>query len=188
MDHGVRTGEIQAGAAGFERNQEDVDPASVIEGIHHFNPVCSGCSPAEEIGGDVESVQQPSDRLQRFDKLGEDQNPVTFLQVFRNQFGEHLQLSASSAVVLYKHARIDTDLAEPGEIGQNIKSLPALFQLLPGLLAHGLIEPALPVRHVRGKDPVISGGKILQHIPFYPAENKRSGLAGNGGGIAVPEL
>ena len=110
------------------------------------------------------------------------------LQVFRDHAVEHLHLAAAAFVIFHKHVGIHANLAQPGQIRQDIERLPSFFQLFSGIASHGFIDLPLFIGHIRGQNPLILGRQIFQHILLDPPQDKRRGFTGDHGSIAFFEL
>jgi hypothetical protein len=96
VDHGVGGGQVEAGAAGLERDEEDGDRAG-LEALDQFAAVLAGAG--EDQVRDPPFFQQLLDQREHRGELGEQQDPAALLDQGVEQIGEFIELGGGGGSV-----------------------------------------------------------------------------------------
>lgn len=112
VDYGVCGGEVEAGAAGFEGDEEDGEAAG-LELLDEFSAVF-GAAGELEVGG-VVADELVLDEAEHGGELGEDEDAAAFLDEGGEELGEEVEFGGfgdSIGEVVREEAGIAADLAE----------------------------------------------------------------------------
>ena len=130
-EHDVGRGrEVEAEAAGLERDEEDGGAFRTLKFLHQFAAIVG-------LAGEIEvrplaRLHGLAHDLEQADELREDENLVAFLHEGFEQIDEGVELGAVGLAELLVHQRgVATDLAQTKERGEKVEAV--LVQVLLGL-------------------------------------------------------
>ncbi len=141
VDDGIGAGEVEAGAAGLERDQEDRDARLLVESVDPFDAILRRA--VEIFVFNAVGVEGSANVVEHLDELAEDEHAVSAVDRFVDDLAERAELAAVVRVEVgvwqLHQPRIARDLSQPGERGENLNLRLAdalLFDLAEDALAN----------------------------------------------------
>src|SRR5690606_25561282 len=177
VDDGVGGGEVEAGAARLERDQEEGDRA-LLEGSDELAPLRCG-----RLAVQVEQLEAArAERLRRElevrRELAEDERAVPLAREILAELERRLELAALHHARGIDEARVAREPAHAGERGEHLEALlrigPGLFELLDGATPLGLVERGLLLRELDDAHDVGARRQLRRDLVLAAAQEKRT--------------
>ena len=179
QDDHVRAGQVQAGAAGLQADQEDL-PFPFIEAVYQGQTLSGRRIPVQVKGGESVVFQPGLQQLQHAGKLAEEQDPPAAPDHFRHQLQQQLFLAASAPVIGHHQRRMTADFPQFRNGAQHLDASPSgslFLQQLVDLGPQTFQGRPVDLLLFRGH-PCRQGGlrlirQFLQHVLLQPADQER---------------
>ena len=178
VDDNVRAGEVETGAAGFQRDEEDVCLAGV-EIVHQLQAVCGAGLTGEQEVADTHFRKACPQDLQHGGELGENEHPMSAFDGRGDQVGAKLQLCTLARPAGTAEGGMAADLPqarEQREEPDGIRRMAAGGKKLPefaaGLGQGGIVELLLLPTENGGDDTFDLFGKLGKHRFLQTAQDK----------------
>ena len=177
VDHVVGGREVQAEAAGLERDQEQVALA-ILEGV---DPLLAGLGRGRAVQvlvADALLVQVLAEQAQVVHELGEDQGLVLVFEQLVHQLGEGFELGAGQAAVRHDEPGVAAAAPQLHQFRQDLDvglaggHVPHAFEPLQGPLAEGFVQGPLFGTQFHQTHRLGARRQVFEHLRLGPPENE----------------
>ena len=169
----VGGGQVQPCAPGFQRDEEN-GSFPRVEIPHQLRPFFLRGGAFQREACQLFFVQTLAEEPEHCGELGKQKNLVPVFRHAGAKLEAGFQLAAFAPVVLKAEARVAADLAQAGQLGQNLQ-LPLRLgrERLASLRGFREVNLALFFRKRNSADVLRFRRQLFEHVFFEPAEQKR---------------